>query len=264
MDTKKTSEAIITGIKGYFQKHNLSKAVIGLSGGIDSSITAFLSARALGSENVTGILMPEEGLTSDSSVNDAMEVVNILKINNHKIPINNLINNFNSINKTIFNNKNQNGNKNNEIAIANSKARIRMSILYYFANINNALVIGTSNKSETVLGYATKYGDAASDILPIGDLWKTQVIELAKYLGVPEKIINKKPTAELVAGVTDESELGAPYEIIDKILKLHFEKKAPKDEIISDGFDRKLVENVLLRIKVNEHKGRMPTVVRVV
>lgn len=137
-----------------------------------------------------------------------------------------------------------------------------MSILYYFANIHNALVIGTSNKSETVLGYATKYGDAASDILPIGDLWKTQVIELAKYLGVPGKIINKKPTAELVAGVTDESELGAPYEILDKILKMHFENNAPKEDIISEGFDRKLVENVLLRIKANEHKGRMPAVIR--
>lgn len=263
MDAIKISKKIISGIKDYFSRHNFSKAVIGLSGGIDSSVTAFLSARALGNENVTAILMPEEGLTSESSVNDALEVTNILKINHYKIPINNFINNFHSIDKnqlikpTIKNNFND---KNNELAIANAKARIRMSILYYFANTHNALVVGTSNKSEIALGYATKYGDAASDILPLGDLWKTQVIELAQHLGVPEKIINKKPTAELVAGVTDESELGAPYEVLDKILKLYCENKASKEEIIAKGFDKELVENVFRRMKVNEHKGKMPVI----
>src|SRR3989344_5685672 len=137
MKTEETAGIVTKGIKDYFKNHNFSMAVIGLSGGIDSSTTAFLAVRTLGNENVTGILMPEDGLTSGENINDALEVANILKIKHYKIPINSFINHFHSIGKDIFNNKNSDGNnidnnpdnaKNNETAIANSKARIRMSI----------------------------------------------------------------------------------------------------------------------------------------
>ncbi|MBI2661365.1 NAD+ synthase [Candidatus Woesearchaeota archaeon] len=271
MKTEETAGVITNGIKDYFKNHNFSKAVIGLSGGIDSSTTAFLAVQALGNGNVTGILMPEDGLTSGENVNDALEVANILKIKHYKIPINNFINHFHLIGKDIFNNKNSDGNnidnntdnaKNNETAIANSKARIRMSILYHFANAHNALVVGTSNKSEIMLGYATKYGDAASDIIPLGDLWKTQVRELAAHLGIPQKIISKAPTAELVSGITDEGELGADYEVLDRILRLHFEDEKTHNEVILNGFDRELVKNVFERIRVNEHKRKMPHTIR--
>lgn len=246
---------IITGIKDYFSKNNFSKAVIGLSGGIDSSVTAFLAARALGRENVACILMPEEGLTSDSSVDDAMEVANMLKINHYKIPINNFISNFNSINNN-FNIKN------NELAIANAKARIRMSILYYFANTHNALVMGTSDKSEIMLGYCTKYGDSASDLMPIGDLWKTELKALGKFLGVPEKILSKKSSPELMEGHLAEKELGADYETLDRIMRLHFEENLSPAQIVLKGFTKELVEGIFERMKVNAHKGRMPNVIK--
>jgi len=261
-----TYAKLIAGIMDYFSKNNFSKAVIGLSGGIDSSVSAFLAVRALGSGNVTGILMPEEGLTSEDNIRDALEIVKTLRIRHYYIPINDYINKFKTIGNIIKNNKNNgfDGNSGkNELAFSNAKARIRMCILYYFANLNNALVVGTSNKSESFLGYATKYGDAASDILPIGDLWKTEVIELGKFLKIPEKILRKTPSAELIPGVTDEKELGAPYEVLDKILRLHFEKGVSREEIISNGFDAELAENVFRRIKMNEHKGRMPFVVKV-
>jgi len=134
-------------------------------------------------------------------------------------------------------------------------------ILYYYANVENTLVMGTSDKSETMLGYATKFGDSAADIEPIGELWKTDLIEFGKFLKVPESITSKKPSPELMEGKTADSELGAAYDVLDKILKLHFEEKLNADEIIKKGFDKTLVGNIFERIKLNEHKRKMPPVI---
>ena len=139
--------------------------------------------------------------------------------------------------------------KQNKIAKMNTASRIRAVILYNYANAHNALVIGTSNKTELKLGYFTKYGDGACDIEVIGDLFKTEVIELSKFLKIPEKIINKVPTAELYHGQTDEAELGASYEEIDKILK-------------NNKSDSNLSKKIKKRIKDNEHKGKIPYVVK--
>ncbi len=255
MKTEQTTNAIILGIKDYFKKNNFSKAVIGLSGGLDSSVSAFLTAKALGSKNLIGILMPDEKVTSKESIKDAIKVAEKLRINFKIIQITEGI-------KFIEKNLLNAGIKKNPIAIANSKARIRMTILYHIANSTYSLVIGTSDKSEIALGYTTKYGDNASDILVIGDLWKTQVKELGKFLGVPESILGKKPSAELISCVNAEKELGASYEILDGILKAYIEEDLSSDEIIKKGFSKKTVENVIKRIRLNEHKRRSPIIIR--
>ena len=179
-----------------------------------------------------------------------------MKIKTHTIEIHGIVDFFRKLDNK-FSSK-------SEIPLANSKARARMMILYYYANIKNTLVMGTSDKSETMLGYATKYGDSAADLEPIGDLWKTEVIEIGKFLKVPESITGKKPSPELMEGKTADSELGASYDVLDKILKLHFEEKLGADEIIKKGFDKHLVENVFERIRLNEHKRDMPPVIKIV
>ena len=256
MDTKETCNALILGIRDYFKKNNFQKAVIGLSGGIDSSAAACLVVKALGNKSVTAILMPDLMTTSKQSVDDAMNLAKKLKIKSYIIPINDFIHYFKNIDKQLKL-------KDNIYSIANVKARTRMMILYYFANFQKALVIGTSDKSEIALGYTTKYGDNAADILVIGDLWKTEVIEMGKFLKIPNSIIRKKPTAELIKGKTAKKELGAPYETLDKILSMYIEDDLSVNEIIDKGFDKRIVGNVIDRIRLNEHKRRTAMPIRV-
>lgn len=256
MNAKEIHDALISGIRDYFRKNNFKKAVIGLSGGLDSSVSCFLAAEALGSKNVTALSMPDLGVTSKRNMKDAELIAKKLKIKYFSIPINDFLQNFFKINKQLkF--------KKSIYAISNAKARTRMMILYYFANLKNALVIGTSDKSEIALGYTTKFGDNAADILVIGDLWKTEVIEMGKFLNIPESILRKKPSAELLLGITAEKELGAPYGILDGILKMYIEDDLSVQEITSRGFNKKIVKNVVDRIRLNEHKRRAPMLIRV-
>lgn len=264
---KEIYDALILGIGDYFKKNNFQKAVVGLSGGIDSSIAACLVVKALGSNNVAGLMMPELGLTSKDSIEDAKNLAKKLKISCSIIPINSVIQEITNQNvnqKKISLKKNLFAKSKNDIyAIANLKARIRMTLLYYFANLKNALVIGTSDKSEIALGYTTKYGDNAADILVIGDLWKTEVIEMGRFLKIPPSILKKKPSAELVLGQTAEKELGASYEVLDKILKMYIEEDLSAQEITNKGFDKKTVKNVVERVRLNEHKRRAAMLIRV-
>ena len=260
MTTQETCNAIISGIRDYFRKNSFKSAVIGLSGGVDSSVACRLAARALGSKNVTALLMPEKGVTSKESIKDAKNLAEKLGINRHILPINDASDIIKKISA-------QSGNFFAKVvkdiyAQANLKALTRMLLLYYFANINNSLVIGTSDKSEIALGYTTKYGDNAADILIIGDLWKTEVIEMGKFLGIPPSILGKEPSAELIAGQTAQKELGADYEILDKILKMQIEDSLSVQEIIGKGFDEKIVKNVSRRIRLNEHKRRAAMLIR--
>jgi NAD+ synthase (glutamine-hydrolysing) len=256
MDNKQICQALILGIKDYFEKNSVKNAVIGLSGGVDSAVCCCLIAKAIGSENVMAILMPEEGLTSDANVNDAKELADKLKIDYKILPINNAIDFFTDMNQRL-------SLMDSTHAIANAKARIRMTILYYFANLLRSLVIGTSDKSEIALGYTTKYGDNASDLLVIGDLWKTDVIKLGRFLSVPERILKKMPSADLILNVSAEEDLGAKYDLLDKILRMYIEEDVSIEEIIRKGYDKKIVENVVQRIVANEHKRRSPIIVRV-
>ena len=242
---------LISGIKDYFAKSNVKKAVVGLSGGIDSSVSAKLVADAIGKDNVHGLIMPLKGLSSEENIQDAVEFCTLNWIDYSLIYINDFLGEFDKLKW-----------KHNKIAQMNTASRIRAVILYNYANTHDALVIGTSNKTEILLGYFTKYGDGAVDIEVIGELFKTEERELAKFLEIPEKIINKTPTAELYHGQTDEEELGISYDDLDKILKLYVDKNS-SEEIIKKGFDEKNVMSVIERVKSNEHKRNMPAIIKI-
>jgi NAD+ synthase len=223
-------------------------AVIGLSGGIDSSLTAYLTVSALGKENVLGLLLPEKGISSKQDIDDAMEVANILGIDYKIIEISPILASFSSA-IPVFDSKAKTAN-------GNLKARTRMCILYYHANLMGRMVVGTGNKTELLLGYFTKYGDGGVDIEPIGDLYKTQVRSLSKYMGIPARIIEKTPTAGLWPGQTDESELGLSYEMADQILTMLVDEKKNISDIKSQ-FPPEIVDKLAARISSNGHK-RMP------
>lgn len=223
-------------------------AVIGLSGGIDSSLTAYLTVSALGKENVLGLLLPEKGISSKQDIDDAIEVANILGIDYKIIEISPILVSFSSA-IPVFDSKAKTAN-------GNLKARTRMCILYYHANLMGRMVVGTGNKTELLLGYFTKYGDGGVDIEPIGDLYKTQVRSLSKYMGIPARIIEKTPTAGLWPGQTDESELGVSYEMADQILTMLVDEKKNISDIKSQ-FPPGIVDKLAARISSSGHK-RMP------
>jgi len=205
---EKVYKKIIKGIRDYFKKNNIKKAVIGLSGGLDSAVSAKLMVDAIGKNNIHALIMPVKSLSSEKNIKDSTEFCKSIGIEHSLIYINDFIKEFEKLKW-----------KQNKIAKMNTASRVRAVILYNYANTHNALVIGTSNKTEILLGYFTKYGDGAVDIEIIGDLYKTEVIKLAKFLKIPKKIINKVPTAELYQGQTDEDEIGEAYEEIDAMLK---------------------------------------------
>lgn len=210
---EKSVEIISKFIKQKIDESKTDGLILGLSGGLDSSTAAYISLKAVEKEKILALIMPSE-TTSPDDVEDALTVAENLEIKKEIITIDNLIEQFSELNIPISYQKQI------ELAKANLKPRIRMMILYYYANSMNRLVLGTGNKSELLVGYFTKYGDGGVDILPLGDLYKTDVTRIANYLSVPEKIINKPPTAGLWYGQTDEKELGIKYELLDKILYL--------------------------------------------
>lgn len=183
--------------------------VVGLSGGLDSSTTVFLCVKALGAARVLGVSMPEAGTTNPRDVADARSMANKLGIDFRMVDITPAVLGVRA-NLTDFR-------IGASLPAANVKPRVRMTTLYYYANLLNRLVVGSGNRSELCTGYFTKYGDGAADLLPLGCLYKTQVKQLAAHLGVPERIIKKVPSAGLWKGQTDEAELGLPYEKIDII-----------------------------------------------
>lgn len=200
-------EKIIKKIEEFIREKvgGMDGVVLGISGGIDSTVVAWLAARALGKDKVFGVLMPYG--TQDTR--DAMKVVNLLGIQHQVINIKPFVDAI-AKEALFFDDK---------IALGNLMARLRMSLLYGAANSMGRLVIGTGNKSELEIGYFTKYGDGGVDFEPIGGLYKTEVWQIAEYLGVPTHLIVKEPSAGLYDGQTDEEEIGFGYRIIDKILK---------------------------------------------
>jgi len=230
---------LVKGIREYFKKNSFSKAVIGLSGGIDSAIVCFLTVKALGNKNVTALLMPEKGISSKSSVDDALMLAKKLKIKYYIISINDFIKNYNF------------SWKENKNSSTNTKARIRATILYHYANSNNALVVGTSNRTELEIGFFTKYGDGAVDLEPIGNLYKTDEYKLAMHLGLPKEFLNKRPSAELYRGHTDEDEIGASYLEIDAVLKGKLKKG-------------KVFDKIQKRIKANKHKTEPVFIIKLI
>lgn len=259
---EKKYQKLIKALQKFFKDNGFQKAVLGLSGGVDSSLTLKLAVDALGAENVTGILMPETGLTKDENITHAQGLADYFNVQTHMAPINSALVPFNTLPWHP-----------NDLAQMQAKARVRMVTLYHFANTHEGtLVLGTSNKSEILLGYGTKYGDAGADVYVIGDLFKTEVWKMAEFLGLPDEIISKVPSAELAIGQTDEGELGAPYKKLDKILKgmlkacedLDDKKQMKKaiDALIEKGMDPLLVRKVFHLVQKNRHKSKTPPVLK--
>lgn len=216
------------------------KAVIGISGGVDSAVVAALSARAIGNKNVWGIAMPY----GNQDTADGQLVINQLGINGREVNIKEEVDgNVRKLKKIL-------GRKLDQIAKGNLMARERMKVLYGIANCIGGMVVGTGNKSEIEIGYFTKYGDGGVDIEPIGDLCKTEVFEIAKLLGVPQRVMNKKPSAELWKGQTDEDEIGMTYQELDAVLKGE----------LNQG---EVYERVQRLRRDSEHKRRTPPVFEV-
>jgi len=242
-------DKIAAFIKSKVSESGANGTVIGLSGGIDSTLTAYLTVSALGPEKVMGLLLPEKGVTPKQDIDDALEIAKALGIEYKLIEISQVLDSFSSIIPAFDNTA--------KTANGNLKARTRMCILYYHANLMNRMVVGTGNKTELLLGYFTKYGDGGVDIEPIGGLYKTQVRELSRYMGIPAKMIEKTPTAGLWPGQTDESELGVSYEMADQILTMLVDEKK-KISDINRKFPPEIVDALAARISSNTHKRMSP------
>lgn len=250
LDVKTKKEEIIDFIKDKVDEANADGIVVGLSGGIDSTITAFLATEAIGKENVFGVVMPSTTTPTEDKVHGT-DLAKLLGINYAELGIDKLLNEFLILTNTVE--------KSNDLAIGNLKARIRMSILYYYANIKNYMVGGTGNRSEILIGYFTKYGDGAADMEPIGELYKTEVRQLAKYIGIPDEIINKPPRAGLWDNQTDEEEIGMSYEVLDRVLYNYVDLDKAPDEIASEiDIPVEEVERIILKVKNNAHKIKIP------
>ena len=243
---------ILTGfIRDSITKAGMSRAVIGLSGGIDSALSAYLAATALGAENVLALRMPYKTSSADS-LNDAEAVIEDLGLQNHTLAISEmadpLIERFPDMSK---------------LRRGNIMARMRMVTLYDQSMAWGGLVMGTSNKTEFLLGYSTIYGDSGVALHPIADLYKCQVRQLARSLGVPRVIIEKPPSADLWVGQTDEAELGFTYDEADQVLMLLVDERYTAEEVAAEGFEREFVARIWERVKANHYKRTMPNIAKI-
>lgn len=244
-------DGLVMGLQNYFGKLGFKKAILGLSGGIDSAVVAVLAARALGKDNVRVILMPSQ-FSSDHSVNDARQLAENLGIQYDIIPIESMYQSFSTVLEPHFWAKPFN------IAEENIQARIRGMLLMAFSNKFGNIVLNTSNKSEMAVGYGTLYGDMCGGLSVIGDVYKMEVFELARYMNkdgevIPENIITKPPSAELRPDQKDTDSL-PEYEELDPILYQYIEKHQSPQDIIDMGYDEKLVRRILRLVNINEFK----------
>jgi NAD+ synthase (glutamine-hydrolysing) len=254
-------DALVMGIRDYFGKMELKTAILGLSGGIDSAVTLALAVKALGSENVRAVLLPSR-FSSDHSREDAIELADRLNVSHDIIPIDEAYSAFENMLKPWFRDLPFN------ITEENMQARARAVILMALSNKFGYILLNTSNKSEAAVGYGTLYGDMSGGISVLGDVYKTQVYELASWINrkkeiIPKNTIEKPPSAELRPGQKDSDSL-PPYEILDKILYGYIEMRKGPNELIREGFDREMVKKVLKLVNTSEYKRyQTPPILRV-
>lgn len=244
------AEILTRFIRNEIHRTGMRKAVLGLSGGIDSTTVCYLAARALGPKNVLAVTMPYR-TSSEETRRDSQLVVAELGVETIDVPITDQIDAY-------FARFPEAG----ALRLANKCARERMTILYDHSAAFGGLVIGTSNKSELLLGYGTLFGDMASAINPIGDLYKTQLRGLAEHLGVPAAILNKAPTGDLWVGQTDEGELGFSYQEVDRLLVRMVDERYQPAELIERGFDAEFVGRVAEMVRRNHYKRRLPVIAK--
>ncbi|WP_323592983.1 NAD+ synthase [Aliarcobacter butzleri] len=247
-DWKKIKQYLISFLKDEVSKAGFEKVTVGLSGGLDSAVVAILCKEAFG-KNLNCVLMPSQ-FSSQSSIEHAIEVCEKFDIRYDIISIEPMVSAFL---------KNMD---NDKLRIGNFSARMRMSVLYDISFKEKSLVVGTSNKSELLLGYGTIFGDIACAINPIGEIYKSDEFEFAKLLGVPESILTKAPSADLWEGQSDEDELGHTYKEIDDLLKLMVDDKKSKDELLKLGFEASFIDKINNRMKANAFKGKLPTIAK--
>ena len=248
LNQETTKNSIINFIQQKVKDAKSSGVIVGLSGGIDSTLVAYLACEALGKDKVFGIVMPSTTTPTEDKIH-GVEIAQLLGIDYTEIAIDSILNEYLTLTEL----------EDNELAIGNLKARIRMTIIYYYANSKNYLVSGTGNKSEILIGYFTKYGDGACDMEPIGELYKKDVYELSEYMNIPDEIINKPPRAGLWNNQTDEDELGMNYYSIDEILYLLCEKELKSSEI-SEKLNIPLndVNMIINKVERSRHKSNVP------
>jgi len=230
-------------------KTGIKKVVVGLSGGLDSAVVAVLAQRVF-QERLLCVKMPSQ-YSSQNSLDDADELCRDFNINAITASIEPMLKAYEVMNPDLDN-----------LRKGNFSSRMRMATLFDLSAKENALVLGTSNKSELMLGYGTLYGDLASAINPIGDLYKSEVFELAEYLGVTKSIIKKPPSADLWDGQSDEADLGYTYAQLDRAMRLYVEERLSVEDIVAQGVDKKMLDMIVKRIFRNHFKRKMPVIAK--
>ncbi len=248
IDTALVEQLLVHFLREEIQSAGFTRAVLGVSGGIDSAVVAALAARALGANNVLGVLMPYRESNPQSEV-DGRLLCESLGIRQVKVDISAMADGYISLEPSM-----------DRLRRGNVFARCRMIVLYDRAAAERALVMGTSNKTELLLGYTTQFGDSASALNPIGDLYKNQVYQLARHLGILEALVTKAPSADLFAGQTDESELGFTYEAADRLLYLMVDERYSEDDLVRAGFELAFVKKIVSRIASTQFK-RVPPII---
>ena len=247
---EETVERIKRFLATHVERINARFLVVGMSGGLDSSVTAALCSQAVGGKKTLGFCLPEAETRNENNIEDAQQVARQFRIKLRVIDMTQLT-------ETASNTVVRLG-KETKIASGNMKARLRAMILYYFANVNGGLVVGTGDKSEIALGYFTKYGDGACDVQPLADLYKTSVRHLARHLDLPRRIPSKPSSPELWPGQSAEEELGLGYDKLDMILWGLERWMSPQEIAVELGISMKTVESVKRRWLASEHKRRPP------
>ncbi len=231
------------------RKTGLKKVVLGLSGGLDSAVVAVLAHKVF-KDDLLCVKMPSQ-YSSQSSLDDADELCKDFGLNVTTASISPMLKAYENINPNMPN-----------LRKGNISSRLRMTTLFDISAREGALVLGTSNKSELMLGYGTLYGDLSSAVNPIGDLYKSEVFELAEYLGVTKSIIKKPPSADLWDGQSDEDDLGYTYKQLDEALKIYVEDRVNKEDMIKKGIDKVMLEMIIKRIFANQFKRKMPVIAK--
>jgi NAD+ synthase len=251
-DHSSVKRRVVSFIKKKVEESQAEGAVLGISGGIDSAVTAYLCVEALGSRRVMGLIMPDLRATPDEDVRDAKLVASELCIEVKEIDVA-------PIHKAYMKSL-----ESNRLAEGNLRARIRMSLLYYHANLTNRLVVGTGDRSELLLGYFTKYGDGGVDILPIADLYKTEVRRLGEALGINRRIVAKRSSPRLWPGHIAEEEIGSTYDVVDQVFKLKLEEGLTTSAVAARlKLSRPKLDAILAKYKASEHKRQMPEICKI-
>jgi NAD+ synthase len=239
-------EAVKAFIRRELKGSGAEGLVVGLSGGLDSSMALRACVDAVGAKYVLGLLLPESGMTPEGDMKDAMELASALEVVSARVDILPLVKTYSRLLPE------------NRLAKGNLRARIRMAVLYYFANLQSRLVVGTGDRSEILLGYYTKYGDGGADLLPLGGLYKTELRALGRRLGLPTPILDKPSSPRLWVGQTAEGELGFSYEKADRILVLLTEEGLARAEVKERLSVGREVDMVARRVASTSHKREMP------